>query len=120
MTTPNLPWNTDPADLPQGVIAPSQAGTALQDQTQGKYTAEMASRFPDIASNTLAGSPSGGGPLGFVTQKASQIVSNIANADPATINGPNDIVARAGGFFGGLPITNLLDVLFSAFGGIGT
>ncbi|WP_188492025.1 hypothetical protein [Williamsia phyllosphaerae] len=95
------------------MITPTQAGTALQDQTQGKYTNVAASKFPDIASNTLAGSPSGGGAMGFVVDQFSRITSNIANADPATINGPNDIVSRATSFFkGNSVLDSIINLLF--------
>lgn len=119
MTTPNLPWDTtDPADLPQGVIAPSQAGTALQDQSQQKFTDVAASKFPAIASNTAAGSPSGGGVMGFVVSKFSQITSNVANADPATINKPDDVVNLAGNFFSGLPLVSFIGDIVAAVTGI--
>lgn len=119
MTTPQYPWGaTDPADLPQGVITPSQLGSALQDQSQSKYTELASSKFPEIAKTTSAGSPSlVSAPIGIVTNKLTQIVSNVANADPATIKSPQDIINRSGNLFHGLPLLSLIGDIAGAISG---
>lgn len=106
MTTPNLPYNsTNPGDLPQGVVAPSQLGGAVQDHTKTKYRAQAASRFPGQVNDTMAGNPANtSGPLGIIVNLAAGLQENVANADPATIKKPADLLPQANPFFSGLPL----------------
>ncbi|WAB10597.1 minor tail protein [Gordonia phage Ecliptus] len=105
MTTPNLPINTPPEDLPQGVVAPSQLGGATQDHTKAKYRSQAASRFPNQVNDTMAGNPANtSGPLGIINNLAAGLTANVANADPATIKKPADLLPQANPFFSGLPL----------------
>ncbi|WNM74430.1 hypothetical protein SEA_BEARBQ_28 [Gordonia phage BearBQ] len=105
MTTPNLPLNTPPEDLPQGVVAPSQLGGATQDHTKAKYRSQAASRFPNQVNDTMAGNPANtSGPLGIINNLAAGLTANVANADPATIKKPADLLPQANPFFSGLPL----------------
>lgn len=110
MTTPQYPWSTtNPADLPQGVVAPSQLGGATQDHTKAKYRSQAASRFPSQVNDTMAGNPANvSGPLGVIVNMAAGLTEEVANADPATIQQPSDIVPKTNGFFNGLPVSRLL------------
>jgi hypothetical protein len=105
MTTPNLPYNTPPEDLPQGVVAPSQLGGATQDHTKAKYRNQAASRFPGQVNSTMAGNPANtSGPLGMIVNLAAGLTEEVANADPATIKKPSDIIPKTNPFFSGLPL----------------
>lgn len=123
MTTPNLPLNTPPEDLPQGVVAPSQLGGATQDHTKAKYRSQAASRFPGQVNDTMAGNPADtSGPLGIINNLAAGLTANVANADPATITKPADLLPQANPFFSGLPLQKVfqapLRILASLIGGI--
>lgn len=109
MTTPNLPWSsTSPSDLPQNVVAPSQLGSALQDQSAGKFKSEAASRFPAIVNGTSAGNPANvGGPLGLIVQLFANFAENVATADPADIKKPDDLLPLVSPFFKGLPLEQI-------------
>ncbi|AMS03268.1 minor tail protein [Gordonia phage Lucky10] len=123
MTTPNIPWGTSPGDLPQGVVAPSQLGGATQDHTKAKYRSQAASRFPGQVNDTMAGNPANtSGPLGMIVNLAAGLQENVANADPATIEKPSDLLPQANPFFSGLPLQKVfqapLRILANLIGGI--
>lgn len=123
MTVPNIPWGTPPEDLPQGVVAPSQLGGATQDHTKAKYRSQAASRFPSQVNDTMAGNPANtSGPLGIINNLAAGLQENVANADPATITKPADLLPQANPFFSGLPLQKVfqapLRILASLIGGI--
>ena len=124
MTTPQYPWSTtNPADLPQGVVAPSQLGGATQNHTKAKYRSQAASRFPSQVNDTMAGNPANtSGPLGIINNLAAGLQENVANADPATITKPADLLPQANPFFSGLPLQKVfqapLRILASLIGGI--
>ena len=102
--------SVDPNNLPQGVIKHDELGSALQDQSAAKFKSEAASRFPSVVNGTSAGNPANvGGPLGYVVNLSSNFTSNVANADPATIKKPDDLLPLANPFFNGLPLMNLLE-----------
>ena len=102
--------SVDPNNLPQGVIKHDELGSALQDQSAAKFKSEAASRFPSMVNGTSAGNPANvGGPLGYVVNLSSNFTSNVANADPATIKKPDDLLPLANPFFNGLPLMNLLE-----------
>lgn len=110
MTTPNLPWGaTTQSDLGEGVIMPSGLGSALQDQSHGKFLALASGRFPGVVSGTSAGSPSApADPLGFVVDLAAKFLSTVANADPASITRPEDLHDLVTDFVDGLPLVGEL------------
>lgn len=102
--------SVDPNNLPQGVIKHDELGSALQDQSAAKFKSEAASRFPSMVNGTSAGNPANvGGPLGYVVNLSSKFTSKVANADPATIKKPDDLLPLANPFFNGLPLMNLLE-----------
>lgn len=111
----------DPDDLPQGVVKPTELGSALQDQSAAKFQTLAASRFPAAVGGTSAGSPANvGGPLGFVVKLFSNFTNKVATADPATIRKPDDLAPLANPFLSGLPLTSLLSDLIDAIKGIFT
>ena len=102
--------SVDPDNLPQGVIKHDELGSALQDQSAAKFKSEAASRFPSMVNGTSAGNPANvGGPLGYVVNLSSNFTSNVANADPATIKKPDDLLPLANPFFNGLPLMDVLE-----------
>ena len=102
--------SVDPNNLPQGVIKHDELGSALQDQSAAKFKSEAASRFPSMVNGTSAGNPANvGGPLGYVVNLSSNFTSNVANADPATIKKPDDLLPLANPFFNGLPLMDVLE-----------
>ncbi|MCF3941307.1 hypothetical protein [Gordonia tangerina] len=101
--------STTPADLPQGVSAPSQLGSALQDQSKAKFKSLAASRFPSVVNGTSAGNPADvAGPLGFVVDLFAGFAQNVAQSDPAAIQGPDDLHELVTDFFDGLPLVGVL------------
>ncbi|MDJ0010084.1 hypothetical protein [Gordonia alkanivorans] len=123
MTTPNLPISTPADQLPQGVVPPSALGSATQDHSKAKYRTQAASRFPSQVNDTMAGNPANtSGPLGIINDLAAGLTANVANADPATIKKPSDLLPQATPFFSGLPLQKVfqlpLRILAGIIGGI--
>lgn len=112
----------DPQNLPVGVVDPSQLGKALQDNTKQKFTDVAAGRFPAIVSGTSAGNPADAvGPLGFIVDLFAKLSEDVANADPASIQTPDDLLPLITDFFEGLPIigffVDLLEVMQGTYTG---
>lgn len=112
MTTPQFNKDTPSSALPQGVVVPAELGSALQDPSATKFRSLAASRFPSVVNGTSAGNPANvGGPLGFVVNLFSNFTSNVAEADPADIREPDDLLPLANPFFSGLPLMDVLERL---------
>lgn len=110
MTLPNWPFHeTDPADLPQGVVTPGQLGETLQNPSAAKFRDLAAGRFPGQVTGEPAGNPANvNGPLGTVVNQFAQFTEDIATADPADIQSAEDVRARVNGFFGLRPVLQML------------
>ncbi|QLF84169.1 minor tail protein [Gordonia phage Pytheas] len=118
MTTPNLPPTTAPEDLPQGVLTTSGLGSALQNPTASKYRTAAAGRFPAVVNGTTAGNPANvGGPLGFIVNLFAQFAENVATADPADIQKPEDLHGLIESFFEDLPVIGFFIELKDAMTG---
>lgn len=119
MTLPHFDFNsTNPEDLPEGVSMPSQLGEVLQDQSESKYNAQSAERFPPNLGGTLAGGPLGSGVTGIVNKMAGKLTSRIATSDPADVRSKDDLVPMVPGFFD-LPLQDLFAPLLNALNGVG-
>ena len=118
MTVPNLPWGSTPdSALPQGAYSPGQLASVLQDQSAAKFRALAGGRFPSIVGGTSAGSPlSELSPLGFIVGLASHFFEEVATADPASITGPEDLLALIPDFFD-LPLVEQFADLWDAMMG---
>lgn len=110
MTLPNWPFHeTDPADLPQGVVTPGQLGETLQNPSAAKFRNLAAGRFPGQVDDDLAGNPANvNGPLGTVVNQFAAFTEDVATADPADIQSPEDLRTRVNGFFGLRPVLQAL------------
>lgn len=110
MTLPNWPFHeTDPADLPQGVVTPGQLGETLQNPSATKFRNLAAGRFPGQVTGEPAGNPANvNGPLGTVVNQFAQFTEDIATADPADIQSAEDVRQRVNGFFGLRPVLQML------------
>ncbi|MDT0223453.1 hypothetical protein [Gordonia sp. AC31] len=110
MTLPNWPFHeTDPADLPQGVVTPGQLGETLQNPSAEKFRNLAAGRFPGQVDDDLAGNPANvNGPLGTVVNQFAAFTEDVATADPADIQSPEDLRTRVNGFFGLRPVLQML------------
>ncbi|AXQ62860.1 minor tail protein [Gordonia phage Angelique] len=109
MTTPNLPPDTAPENLPNGVMTPASLASDLQDHSSGKIKSVAANRFPSHVNSTAAGNPANvGGPLGFIVNLFSNFVANLAAEDPANVKRPEDLLPKVSGFFNGLPVLQAL------------
>ncbi|MCX2753064.1 hypothetical protein [Gordonia sp. 4N] len=109
MTTPNLPPDTAPENLPNGVMTPASLASDLQDHSSGKIKSVAANRFPSHVNSTAAGNPANvGGPLGFIVNLFSNFVANLAAEDPANVKRPEDLLPKVNGFFNGLPVLQAL------------
>lgn len=110
MTLPNMPWDsTDPEDLPQGAAYPgSSLGNLLQNPSVSKFANLGGGRFPGVFFSQPAGSPLNPSmPLGFITDLFAKFASYVAQADPATINKPEDLQGLITDFVTGLPLSSL-------------
>ena len=110
MTLPNMPWDsTDPEDLPQGAAYPgSSLGNLLQNPSVSKFANLGGGRFPGVFFAQPAGSPLNPSmPLGFITDLFAKFASYVAQADPATINKPEDLQGLITDFVVGLPLSSL-------------
>ena len=110
MTLPNMPWDsTDPEDLPQGAAYPgSSLGNLLQNPSVSKFANLGGGRFPGVFFSQPAGSPLNPSmPLGFITDLFAKFASYVAQADPATINKPEDLQGLITDFVVGLPLSSL-------------
>lgn len=107
MTLPEGSINPD--NLPVGVFKHDQLATVLQDNTKAKFGDVGAGRFPTVVNGTNAGNPANvGGPLGFIVDLFAKLTEDVANADPATIQGPDDLHPLITNFFEGLPIIGII------------
>lgn len=110
MTTPGGVPN-----LPQGALTIDTLASKTQDMTQPAMRDRAAERFPNIF-----GSSSGGNalsdltPFGILTQLFAGFNSSVANADPADIEGPEDLPGLLLDFIESLPVIGELIGLLEA------
>lgn len=112
MTTPGGVPN-----LPKGALTVGTLGSSLQDHTPEALRARANERVPTIFDNSTGGNILNDlSPFGIITGIWSAVNSLIAGADPADIQGPEDIPELLIDFIEGLPfvgqfVTLLTDLL---------
>ncbi|MCH5645180.1 hypothetical protein [Gordonia sp. ABSL49_1] len=108
----------DPDNLPVGVYKPEDLGTVLQDHTAETARVSMASRFPAFMSGESSGAASDvDGPLGWLVSAVAQAQSAVAQADPADIKGPDDLLDLAHDVISDLPVVGKFVELWDAMNG---
>ena len=111
----------DPGNLPEGVYTPGDLSSVLQDHSKEKFQQLAAGRFPSIVSTTSAGDPGVPAnplnPLGWVVELFAKFTENVANADPADIKGPDDLLPLITDFFEDLPVIGVFVDLWDAMTG---
>lgn len=100
MTTPGGVPN-----LPQGALTLDTLASQLQDMSGTAMKDRAVERFPSIMDNSTGLSPAfDWTPFGILTRIWAEINSLIANADPADIQGPEDLPGLFLDFIEGLPV----------------
>lgn len=117
MTTPGGVPN-----LPKGALTVGTLGSSLQEHTPQVMRERASERVPTIFDNSTAGNILNDlSPFGIITSIWSAVNSLIAGADPADIQGPDDIPELLVDFIEGLPFVGqfvaLLNDLLAALQG---
>ncbi|MGE2714187.1 DUF7257 domain-containing protein [Mycolicibacterium litorale] len=113
MTTPG-----GVANLPVGALTLDTLKSKLQDMSGAAMKARAVERFPGTFNGSTGGSPALDlTPFGILTRIWAEVNSLIANADPADINGPEDIPELLLEFIEGLPVVGqFVDILKAIIG----
>jgi hypothetical protein len=102
-------------NLPQGALTLATLASDLQDMTGTAMRSRAVQRFPSIFNTSTGLNPALDiTPFGILTGIWAQVNSLIANADPADIQGPEDIPALLLQFIEGLPVVGQLVGLLEA------
>lgn len=104
MTTPGGVPN-----LPAGALTLESIASRLQDMTPAAMRARAADRLPVIFDSSTGGNALNDfTPFGILTQLFAGFNSFVANADPADINGPEDLPGLLVAFIESLPVIGQL------------
>lgn len=105
-------------NLPVGALTLDNLGSRLQDMTGDAMKARAVERFPSIMDNSTGLNPvSDLTPFGILTRIWAEVNSLIANADPADIQGPEDLPPLLLEFIDGLPfVGEFVDLLEAILG----
>lgn len=117
MTTPGGVQN-----LPTGALTLNTLASKLQDMSNAAMRSRAVERFPSIFTGSTGGDPSVDiSPFGIILGIWSEVNSLIANADPADIQGPEDIPPLLLDFIEGLPVVGtfveLVEAILGTYGG---
>lgn len=117
MTTPGGVTN-----LPTGALTLETMQSRLQDMSGGAMRARAGERFPSIMGGSSGGSPLADiTPFGILTRIWAEFNSAVANADPADINGPDDLPELLLSFIENLPVigefVGLLEAILGTYDG---
>jgi hypothetical protein len=105
-------------NLPAGALTLDNLAARLQDMTPPQMRNWANERMPSIFDTSNGGNIlSDLSPFGIITRIWAEVNSAIANADPADINGPEDIPGLLVDFIEGLPVIGELIGLFEAIMG---
>lgn len=93
------------ANLPAAAMTGATIGQTLQNLTPEKLRQRAGSRAPAMFANSPGGDALDvSSPLGLMTQIFGQFMSSVANADPADIQGPEDLPDLLVEFLENLPV----------------
>ncbi|WP_367582261.1 hypothetical protein [Tsukamurella tyrosinosolvens] len=117
MTTPGGVSN-----LPVGALTPETMLARLEDMSGNAMRARAGERFPSIMGVSSGGSPLADiTPFGILTRIWAEFNSAVANADPADINGPDDLPELLLKFIEELPVVGefvgLLEAILGTYDG---
>lgn len=117
MTTPGGVPN-----LPQGALTIDNLASVLQDMTGAAMHQRATERFPSIMDTSTGLNPSLElTPFGLLTRIFAEVQSLIANADPADIEGPEDLPPLVQEWIEGLPfvgeLVGLLEAILGTYDG---
>lgn len=117
MTTPGGVPN-----LPAAALTLDTLRSKLQDMSGSAMRSRAVERFPSIFTGSTGGDPSVDiSPFGIILGIWSEVNSLIANADPADIQGPEDIPPLLLDFIEGLPVVGtfveLVEAILGTYGG---
>ena len=117
MTTPGGVTN-----LPIGALTLETMQSRLQDMSGGAMRSRSGERFPSIMGGSSGGNPLlDYTPFGILVRIFSEFNSAVANADPADINGPEDLPGLLLNFIENLPVVGefvgLLEAILGTYDG---
>ncbi len=96
-------------NLPTGALTIETMASALQDMTPEAMRERSSARVPSTFNAATFGDPSSNFSYGgLITQLFAAFNSAVANADPADIEGPDDLPNLLTGFIDQLPIIGTL------------
>lgn len=102
-------------NLPVGALTIDDLESKTQDMSTGAMKSRAVERIPGVFGGSTGGSPgSDFTPFGILTQIFAGVNSLIANADPADVQGPEDLPALVLNFIEGLPLVGQLVGLMEA------
>lgn len=102
-------------NLPVGALTLETLASNLQDMSGSAMKARAVERFPSIMDGSTGLSPASDiTPFGILTRIYSEVTSSVANADPADIQGPDDIPALLLQFIEGIPVVGQFVQLIKA------
>lgn len=105
-------------NLPAGALTLDTMASKLQDTTAAAQRARAVARVPSIFTGSSGGDPASDlSPSGVITGLYSGFASVVASADPADIQGPDDLPALLLAFIESLPIVGEFVRLGEAIGG---
>jgi hypothetical protein len=105
-------------NLPVGALTIGTLATVLQDTSHEAMKGRAAERFPSTFDGTTGGSPAVElSPTGVITSLFAGFNSTIARADPADIDGPEDLPGQLLGFIEDLPVIGQFVELLEAIAG---
>jgi len=106
------------SNLPAGALTVDNMADKLQDMTPAAMRDRAAERMPGAFSNSNGGNPLADlTPFGILTRLFAGFNSHVANADPADINGPEDLPGLLLDFIHELPVVGQFVDLLDAIGG---
>lgn len=96
-------------NLPAGALTMDTLASALQDMTPEAMRARAAARIPSTFHGATLGDPTSDASFGgLILQLWAGFASAVATADPADIEGPEDLPNLLTGFIDQLPIIGAL------------
>jgi hypothetical protein len=105
-------------NLPVGALTLETLAAQLQDQTVGAMRAAAGARMPSIFDASTGGAIlSDLSPFGIITHIWAGFMATIAAADPADVDGPEDLPGLLLDFIEGLPVIGQLVQLLEAIAG---
>lgn len=109
-------------NLPAGALTLDDLASKVQDMSGDAMKGRAVARMPSVFNSSTGLNPAlDFTPFGLVTRIYAEVMSLVANADPADINGPDDLPQLVKDFIEGIPLVGqfvaLLDAILGDYDG---